>query len=600
MKTKREKQKPHPKVVKLEEELAKKNRQLEIEASLERVRYVAMGMKKRDDMLKICKAISRQLKKLGVKEIRNVQTAIFYPGKGTYMNYEYYAKHNKTFITDVSYKTHRVQQNFAQTMMKGEGASELKQFKGKKLKDWYAYQKTTNQFADKYLLTAHSLNYYWYSLGVVAMGISTYQPLSKAEQELFARFRNVFELAYKRYIDIEKAEAQAKEAKIEASLERVRAIAMGMMEPDDLLNICETLFKEFQSLGFSELRNAMINIHNDEKGSFVDYDYSDVLGKSITQLNYNTHPVMEKQIKQSRKKNDAFSEAIYKDKDLEEWKKFRKQSGEKNDPRIKNINALYYYFYSIGTGTIGISTFSQIDKEKLVLLKRFRNVFSLAYQRYSDIALAEAQAREAEIQLALERVRARTMAMHNSSELAETTAVLFQQFVALGITPKRCFIGIIDKDKKSEDVYLTSNEGKVIPGTESVPMMEQEYLKKVYNAWNKKKEHISYKLQGQQRVDWTTYIMNKAKLSLPEYASDKLNLEQLQNEPAVFNYFFFSSGYIGLHTLEDISEEEISILKRFSAVFEQTYTRFLDLQKAEAQAREAQIEAALERVQVEV
>ena len=36
--------------------------------------------------------------------------------------------------------------------------------------------------------------------------------------------------------------------------------------------------------------------------------------------------------------------------------------------------------------------------------------------------------------------------------------------------------------------------------------------------------------------------------------------------------------------------------KRFAKVFEQTYTRFLDLQKAEAQVREAQIETALERV----
>jgi hypothetical protein len=31
-------------------------------------------------------------------------------------------------------------------------------------------------------------------------------------------------------------------------------------------------------------------------------------------------------------------------------------------------------------------------------------------------------------------------------------------------------------------------------------------------------------------------------------------------------------------------------------VFEQAYTRFLDLQKAEAQARESQIQLALERV----
>jgi hypothetical protein len=33
------------------------------------------------------------------------------------------------------------------------------------------------------------------------------------------------------------------------------------------------------------------------------------------------------------------------------------------------------------------------------------------------------------------------------------------------------------------------------------------------------------------------------------------------------------------------------VFRRFANRFEQAYTRFLDLQKAEAQAREAQIEA---------
>ena len=64
-------------------------------------------------------------------------------------------------------------------------------------------------------------------------------------------------------------------------------------------------------LGFDEMRNAMINIHNDNDKSFINYDYSDVIGKSLTLLNYDSHPVMERQIKQSRAANDAFSEAVY-------------------------------------------------------------------------------------------------------------------------------------------------------------------------------------------------------------------------------------------------------------------------------------------------
>ena len=68
------------------------NRELEIESSLERVRTVAMSMKVAADMLDVCYVISAQLELLNVKQIRNVQTAIFYKEKGTYMNYEYYAK----------------------------------------------------------------------------------------------------------------------------------------------------------------------------------------------------------------------------------------------------------------------------------------------------------------------------------------------------------------------------------------------------------------------------------------------------------------------------------------------------------------------------
>ena len=55
---------------------------------------------------------------------------------------------------------------------------------------------------------------------------------------------------------------------------------------------------------------------------------------------------------------------------------------------------------------------------------------------------------------------------------------------------------------------------------------------------------------------------------------------------------------IGLNNYQNIpfSDDENEILKRLAKVFEQTYTRFLDLQKAEEQAREAQIEVSLERV----
>ena len=54
------------------------------------------------------------------------------------------------------------------------------------------------------------------------------------------------------------------------------------------------------------------------------------------------------------------------------------------------------------------------------ILLRFGKVFDQTYTRFNDLKQAEEQAKESQIQLALERVRARTMAMQKSEELAET------------------------------------------------------------------------------------------------------------------------------------------------------------------------------------
>src|SRR5436190_14421998 len=230
----------------------------------------------------------------------------------------------------------------------------------------------------------------------------------------------------------EELENKNRELEIESSLEKVRAQAMGMYKPDDLLNVCKVLFTELSLLGFGNIRNAIIHTYNDEENYFIDYDYSDLTGGVITNIPYNSHPVIKRFLEQIRRSDEAFAEITVRGKELNEWKKFRKSGGQPDDPGLDKTSALYYYFHSVGTGDIGISTFSSINEEKLQLLKRFRNVFDLAYKRYTDITKAEAQAREAEIELSLERVRAKTMAMQKPSEFVDVINIIGEQFVHLG------------------------------------------------------------------------------------------------------------------------------------------------------------------------
>lgn len=62
----------------------------------------------------------------------------------------------------------------------------------------------------------------------------------------------------------------------------------------------------------------------------------------------------------------------------------------------------------------------------------------------------------------------------------------------------------------------------------------------------------------------------------------------------------FQQGTLGIATVTPVSQEALDTLARFAKVFEFTYTRFLDLQKAESSARVAVRQASIDRVRAEI
>jgi predicted RNA polymerase sigma factor len=90
------------------------------------------------------------------------------------------------------------------------------------------------------------------------------------------------------------------------------------------------------------------------------------------------------------------------------------------------------------------------------LYERFAAVFDQTYIRFNDLKQAEEQARESQIQLALERVRARTMAMQHSDELKDAAALLFQQVKSLGAPAYSCGYNIWEKDDKEFTSWMSS------------------------------------------------------------------------------------------------------------------------------------------------
>ncbi len=571
-------------------ELENKNRELKIEAALEKVRTIAMGMKQPDDMLDVCKKISLQLQSIGVKEIRNIQTAIFNEQCGTYMNYEYYAKHNKSLITETTYTNNKIHKSFATEMLKGKGKFFITHIKDKEVKEWVAYQKTTNVFIDKYLNTASSLNYYWYSLGPVALGISTYHPLIAFDKNLFKRFLTVFELAYRRYLDIKKAEAQAREAQIEAALERVRGKAMAMHNSDDLAITVDTFFSELTKLNVMPHRCGVGIM--DEQSRTVDINattitHTNKIKKVAGKLKLSGHPVLSNIFKHWKVQKE-YHPVLHGNEILEYYSVMNPQIAF---PDFAGDEIQYGYYFFFKEGGVFAWTDNELSEEDLQIFRRYTSVLSLTYRRYIDLKEAEAQAREAQIEAALERVRSKTMAMHNSQDVGDTVVTLFDEVLKLGLDKSiRCGIGILEGTELMETWSATSfPNGDVDLKMGLLDMTIHPLLIGLKKAWNSGKNGFTFQLIGNDVTRYYNALNNE-----PEYPFH-IDLDTLPDN-IYHNSFFYTEGILFAFTSNPLSDEAAKVLNRFAGVFGQTYRRYLDLKKAEAQTREAQIEAALERV----
>ncbi|TNF75432.1 MAG: hypothetical protein EP302_01880, partial [Bacteroidetes bacterium] len=200
--------------------------------------------------------------------------------------------------------------------------------------------------------------------------------------------------------------------------------------------------------------------------------------------------------------------------------------------------------------------------------------------------------RELEIEAALERVRNSAMRMQNSEELSSLIKTIFKELRSLDMELTRCLLWIFNPEEQSAMVWMTNSEDPDMADRYIVPYHEHPAYKNYLKAWKAKESNWEYLLEGAVKDQWDEILVYGYFARLPEEIKKAMKAPNAVMLSGSFNTY----GVIQTASLQSLSEESHEILRRFSQVFEQTYTRFLDLKKAEAQAREAQIEAALERV----
>src|SRR6056297_2564279 len=386
------------------------------------------------------------------------------------------------------------------------------------------------------------------------------------------------------------------ELKIEAALERVRSASMAMQGSAELASVARTVFEQLKVLGIDVYR-SWIDIFHVTEGYVLTWS-TDFEGNF--QPNPATFPLdfdeTMSDFYRDYKSSSKFIELEAHGDEVREW--FDYLYSVSSDPIFKMTSVpddLYQIWAKHKYGTVATTKLSPISNDEKDILNRFANVFEQAYQRFLDLQKAEAQAREAEMQLALERVRARAMAMQKSDELSDVIALISEQMDTLQI-PVDDGVALITFDEDSKDLNeWMANEGFETATNFYLPYFDHPVLSNLWEAKDQGQKELIQRYTAEENRSFLNHIFQYTDFShTPEPVKEYCLAAETYATSIAFrnNTAIFINDYSGV----SLSDSEMAILHRFAKEFDQTYTRFLDLQKAEAQARESEIQLAVERV----
>ena len=569
-------------------------RESEIELALERVRARTMAMQHSDELAEASFLLDSQIRALGIKT-RGCAFNIYGENEST----EWFSSEMSTMPV---YKTPR-ENVFLTLYEEGKKGKQMyiKSYTGDACAAHYDYLCTLPVMGEALKKIKESggsfpdqqIDYVTYFKYGYLLFI-TLEPVPEAH-DIFKRFAKVFEQTYTRFLDLQKAEAQAREAQIEAALERVRSRTMGMQHSDELQDAAVLMFQQIESLGV-DIIGCGFNIWDEDRKEATAW----MSGLDRIQPSFKTSGSKDifLRINEAAERGESLfveeqagEELVAHYQYMASIPVFRKIL---EGLEAKGLSAPSHQVMNCTFFSQGYLMFITPDPAESAydIFKRFAKVFEQTYTRFLDLQKAEAQAREAEIQLALERVRARTMAMQHSDELAETSELLFQQINELGIHPWSCGFNLWYEGDTYFRGYNPGPDGKIGPPLR-IPLTEDVFFKTIREAKQRGEEFFVFESEGETLA--ATYRYMGTLPVVGDFMRAIVNSGYELPKYQVTHCGFFPQGHLMFITLEP-HPEDWDIFKRFTKEFEQTYTRFLDLKKAEAQAREGQIQLALERV----
>lgn len=591
-------------------ELEQKNRELEIDLALDKIRSRSLAMHHSNEILEVAYLVSEKLRELSL----GIDATAIILADGD--RYEYWIANDEgsytTKITEEwnSRNPSQLAKEFIKHQKSGTDFTRCTEGEDKRIHWEYLFQHSGFSIVPparrQFILDQPYYNICvtfqeHISLTVVRYNNNAY---SESEKAIVKKFCKVFAQAYRRFLDLETAERQAKEARIETALERVRAKSNAMQQTDNLLDVIEVVSRQLEELGISFTHvNIRITEGEDDWDLWSHFKW---LGAPVRwQVKYFDHPLFNRS---RNNPNRKVHQEVFTLEEKTSFEKYLAEFGLLPAPINKDQDQAVQKYLADSTGfawavyrmeklslAIANNKGQTYNEEEQLILKRFAEVFQQSYTRFLDLKKAEEQALEARIEAALEKIRSISMSMQKSIDLKKVVATVFeklQEFLFLtdgGVTLVTAFKAFeyadhwVASPTLGEPVLVRFPYfDNPIPDEftkaklEGLPFYAKRYEKEVIkDNWERNFENGLYKNEQDLFKEWLK-------------SRDVMH----------FSVAFETNSGITVATYTDtpLTKNQEEILKRFSKVFEQSYTRFLDLQKAEEQAQEAKIEAALERI----
>ncbi|PWN05768.1 ATP-binding protein [Rhodohalobacter mucosus] len=378
-----------------------------------------------------------------------------------------------------------------------------------------------------------------------------------------------------------------RELEIEAAIQRVRTVAMGMQEPDDIMKVLNVIKKELAAFELNNI-GTWIWIFNDEE-TLTQWDISEIdLKGTLSSVNIT----MDLKSSQSARrhapkwKRDDYYTMSWKGDQLQglidEVKTLDAQNGKLFQEAVDEGRMTTYWqaCAPFSKGVLGLDYPAEPPEEAKNVLTKMASAIDMAYQRFEDLRKAEHQAYESKVETSLERIRGMASAMNHSDDLMQIAEAMFRELEILKIRPLRYGLAMIDREKIEAELWAsTVNDGHYLDMLGTLSLTWHPMLLQALDAWDSQHEELIYELKGQELSSY----YKKIGLINPEIP----NLGELQDpetDSVQYTSFFpFKTGVLYAFTEEEPAEEGRSILKRFASVFEQAHIRYNDLQIAEQQ-----------------